>query len=269
MRTSRAVAALALTVSLVASLAARAEDDPAATAASKLGDAYAKAGPVDRMVQLAVARQDKTLDYKESAAAATAVVVGEIAKGKTPEERLRVLGKFRAEVTAQMKTLNDARTKEKKPYVGMIDADSDIQNACALAYIADVAGGAPTLEALAAPLALVRECTEWSAHTELLKAVAGDALNRDEAYRKADAAGKLDIIAKMSDGKMISDFERTALEKPVLEPWIRSELKAGKTAAELVEKVKLLNKNNRICFFTSSWMTGILGRIDPVGGLKK
>jgi len=264
-----ALATIVTTSGLLATSRVRAEDDPAAAAAAKLGDAYAKAVPVDRIAQLSVARQDKTLDYKESAAAATAVVLGELAKGKTPEDRLRILGKLRADADAAVKKLNETRKTEKKSYVSLIDAENDIQNACALAYLADVAGAAPTIDALAAPLALVRETTEWSAHTELIKAVAGDALNRDEGYRKADAAGKLDIIAKMADRKMLSDFERSALEKPVIEPWMRAELLAGKTATELGEKVKLLQKNGRICFFTASWISGILGRVDAVGALKK
>jgi len=263
------LASLVSAFAFLSSTLVRAEEDPAAAAATKLGDAYAKAGPVDRLVLLSVARQEKTLDHKESGAAAAAVVLGEIAKGKTPEERLRILGKLRAEAIAQVKTLNEARTKEKKPYLSLIDAESDVQNATAMAYLADVGGAAPTIDALAAPLALVREATEWSANTDLVKSAAGDALNRDEGYRKADAAGKLDIIAKMSDRKMLSDFERSALEKPVIEPWVRAELLAGKSAAETLEKVKILNKNGRICFFTSSWITGIIGRFDAVGGLKK
>ena len=66
--------------------------------------------------------------------------------------------------------------------------------------------------------------------------------------------GKLMVLQKLTEEmSLMSDQERTILEKSVLSDWISMQLKAGKSIQEVISSVKKLGKDRKICFFTRSW----------------
>ena len=157
-----------LGLSLVLALApAAAFADDAAFFKERLGDAYAEASPVDKIVMLSVAKADKKFkDYKERKrvqAEVDAIVLAEVKKGKDSTEKLAILGKIRKDGTALVKELTTARRKEKKSYVSFSEPSSGMQGALAMSFVADVAGPAPSIDKLAC-LKQVRESTSWTSH---------------------------------------------------------------------------------------------------------
>ncbi|MBL4850094.1 MAG: hypothetical protein JKY65_31585 [Planctomycetes bacterium] len=242
--------------------------DEAAFFKERLGDTYAAASPVDKLVMLSVGKADKVFkDYKERARVqleVDAVILDEIKKGKDSAEKLAILGKIRTEAIGIVKELTTARRKEKKSYVSFNEPSGAMQGAIAMSFVADAAGPAPTVAKLAC-LKLVREATSWTSHNSLVLGYVTDALARDEAYGKADHVGKLDIITKIAvDMQALSDQERKYLDQAVLADWISSELKAGKSAGDLLIAVEGLKKRQKICWFASSWASGLIKELAAV-----
>src|SRR4051812_41595949 len=97
-----AVASLALVVAFAA---------PAWSDATggKLGEPYAKGSPAEKLALLAVAQVDKTVAYADVSKAVDEVVMAEVEKGKTSEERLKVLGQLRKDSGELVKKANEAR----------------------------------------------------------------------------------------------------------------------------------------------------------------
>jgi hypothetical protein len=238
-----------------------APDDLVTAAQAKLGEAFAAATPADKLVLISVAAKDKVLNTKETSAMVGSVTTAEVDRATGPKERLQILGKLRAEATSKLKAANKVRKGEKKPFASLREPESYFQQALAFAYISSAGGPKPTLEKLEC-LKLVRDSTVFSSHHQLLIAIAQDAFARDEAFGKADAKGKLTIIREQSVTRgLLSDQERTYLEKGVLTEWMGTALRAGESPAELSDKVSALLAEKLICYYTSSWATGILKRM--------
>jgi hypothetical protein len=242
--------------------------DDAAFFKERVGDAYAEASPVDKIVMLSVAKADKKFkDYKERKRVQVevdAVVLAEVKKGKDSTEKLAILGKIRKEGAALVKELTTARRKEKKSYVSFSEPSSGMQGALAMSFVADVAGPGPSIDKLAC-LKQVREATSWTSTSSLVLGYVTDALARDEAYGKANHEGKLDIIKKIAvDMQALSDQERKYLDHSVLADWISTELKAGKSAGDLLIAVEDLKKRQKICWFASSWASGLIKELANV-----
>lgn len=229
--------------------------------AGKLGEEYQKAAPSEKIGRLGVAAADKAIEYKALRPAVDEIASAEIAKGKSSEERLRILGQLRSETEAWLKKVNDERRAAKKQWVSMPEPDSNLQNAVALAYLADTAGPRPSLQALGC-LKTIRECTTWSAHSKLVLAAVTEAIARDEAYAKADHVGKLDIVKGLADRQLFTDMERTYVESAVVTEWMAAQLKAGKAPREISGALLQLASEKRLCFFTKSWAEGILKRLE-------
>lgn len=236
----------------------------------KLGDDYKSASPKDKCIKIAVAYADKVFKGSKETRAAQAAIdeifLAYVNKGETSEAKLKLLGELRKQTETECKALNDARRKENKkaPYVRHKEPNSNLQLAVLQSYVVDAAGPTPSLDKLGC-LKLVRECTSWFANNSLVLAYLSEALARDEAYAKADHAGKLTIIRDLAvDKKLMSDQERKYLGKAVLSDWMTHELKGGKTADQLIDAVKGLGKKGMICFFTRSWAEGILKQLKLV-----
>lgn len=236
----------------------------AGAADDKLGDAYKAAAPAEKVVMLCVAATDKVLDQsKEASPALEEVVRAALKAGETPEARLKLLGQLRTDAQAKLKTINEERQNqkpEKGKYVSFMEPDSATQQATIMEYVAAAAGPAASLEKLAC-LKLVRDCTSWMANGSLVHALVSESLNRDEAYRAADLEGKLARIRDLAvDKEMMSDHERTSLEKPLLGDWISGKIQAGEAADALSSQVKKWKDKGLLCFFSQSWADTILKR---------
>lgn len=258
---------LTLSLALILAPSAAFADD-APFFKERLGDAYADASPVDKLVLLSVGKADKVFkDYKERKRVqleVDAVVLAEVKKGKDSAEKLAILGKIRKEGAALVKELTTSRRKEKKSYVSFSEPSSAMQGALAMSFVADTAGPAPTVEKLAC-LKQVREATSWTSHSSLILGYVTDALTRDEAYSKADHEGKLDIIRKIAvDMAALSDQERKYLDHSVLADWISTMLKAGKSPGDLLIAVEDLKKRQKICWFASSWASNLIKELANV-----
>ncbi|RMG15820.1 MAG: hypothetical protein D6731_07450 [Planctomycetota bacterium] len=229
---------------------------------------YGEASPAERLALLSVAGADKVLTLRECNEAVAALVAAEVGKGKDPKERLELLGRLRAKAAEKLKELNKARKAEKKGFAALREPDSYFQQAVALQFISFAAGPKPTLEALGC-LKLVRENTNWSAHHALVLAVVTEAFARDEEFAKADMEGKLRRIKVQAEERgIVSDHERTYLEKAVLAEWLSARLRSGAAAQELSQRVADLRERRMICFFTSSWAAGILKQLDALPALE-
>lgn len=258
MKSFQFLALLGLTLTLALSGPTYADD--AALFKERLGDAYAESSPVDKLVMLSVGVADKVLkdskDAKErqrAMAEIDAVVLAEVKKGKDSAEKLKILGAIRKEAAEKIKALSTARREQKKPYVSFLEPSRYLQGAIAMSFLADKAGPQPTIEALAC-LKDVRDATNWSSNSDIVLSYISDALARDEAYAKADHEAKLETIRKIAvDMQALSDQERKYLDQSVLADWISTQLKAGKSAGDLLLAVEDLKKRNKICWFASSW----------------
>jgi hypothetical protein len=235
----------------------------------KLGDAYTKASPQDKLVQIAVAIADKKMDHKDRKAynlAIDEIYVAEVNKGKSSKEKLELLGAMRKAVDTKTKALNKERraVNKKAGYLRFMEPETALQTALAMSYVLDTAGPSPTIEALSC-LKLVRDNTSWFGNGDLVHAYVADALARDEGYSKADHAGKLAIISKLADQKKaLGSQEQKYLDKAVLVDWINTQLKAGKSIGDVLLGVKDLKKKGLICWFTSNWADATLTRLGNI-----
>lgn len=231
----------------------------------KLGEAYTNAEPAAKLVMLSIAKGDKVLDYKEADAANLHVVLTSVAAGENAEAQLRILGDLRSRAIEELKAANAARKEAGERSVSFVEPATGIQQALAVAYLAESAGVLPSIDALAG-LALVRECTSWGATTSVVFSHASEALARDAAFREADLRGKLAIIKNMAEERqMLSDHERTLIEKSVLAEWIASRLAGEATSEQLAVELKDLKGSKMVCFFTSSWADTILRNLAELG----
>lgn len=238
----------------------------ASPADDKLGEAFTKAAPGEKLAMIAVAKADNVLDHKESSASVAELSLAEIKQGETPEARLKRLGALRATAEEKLKEINAQRKEEKKRWASLIEPDSNLQLGVALDYIATTAKAKPSLEALGC-LALVRESTSWTAHHKLVLAVAQEAFSRDAAFLEADLAGKLSMIKNCAEDRgMLSDHERSYLENAVLCEWMSAELVGGKTAGAVAGELKTLRDRKQICFFTYSWANRMLESLKEIRG---
>lgn len=234
-------------------------------ASTKLGDTYTKADPAEKVAQLAVAQADKVIDYKETNEAMYEIATAYIQPGDTAEKRLRLLGELRKNAHALIEARNKVRKDEKKPWASALEPDTYLQQGLAMAYVAEAAGALPTVQSLGC-LSVVRECTSWSSTSAQVAAHAQEALMRDETYMKGDLEKKLGIIKNMSEERqMLSDHERTLLEKTALSEWMAGKLKGGAKAAAVKAEIKTLYNKKLICFFTSSWADSMLGALEKIG----
>jgi len=257
---SAALLSLALAATLSVGAVAR-----AGVADEKLGEAYQKAKPAEKVLQLAIASADKVIKSQDARAALEEITLAVVKPGETPEAKLKLLGAFRKEVKALTDAANKERRKQKKRYASTLEPSGDLQSALALSYISTAAGPRPTLEKLAC-LALVRESTSWSSHYKLVLAVAHEAFSRDEAFMKGDFDAKLARIKVIAeDKKMLSNHERSGIENMVLSEWISAQLASGKKAAEILADVDKRGRNRQLCFFSSSWAKGILREMIEIG----
>lgn len=259
---------LAALLGLTLALCGPARADEAAFFKERLGDGYAEASPVDKIVMLSVGAADKVFtDFKErqrASAEVDAIVLAEIKKGEDSAQKLSILGTIRKEAAEKVKAIGEERRKEKKAYVSFLEPNKNLQGAIAMSFVIDKAGPAPTIDALAC-LKEVRDATAWTANSDIVLAYATDALARDEAYAKADHEGKLEVIRKLTvDMQALSDQERKDLDQAVLADWISSQLKAGKSAGDLLLAVEDLKKRQKICWFASSWASGLIKELANV-----
>lgn len=232
-------------------------------AEDKLGDAYKNANPAEKLAMLCVASTDKTLDHSKEVSPAVEEVVRAVLKGgETSEARLKLLGQLRTDAQEKVKAINEERKgKPEKPRsVSFIEPDSYSQQAVILEYVGDAAGPAPGLDKLKC-LKLVRDCTSWMANGSLVHAFLAESLNRDEKYRAADLEGKLGIIRDLSVDELMSDHERTSLEKPLVGEWMMARLKAGDAPDALLGELKKWKGKSLTCFFTQSWAESMLKRL--------
>lgn len=258
----RSVSALALAGAFVLTLLPHPARADAVSEA--LGEAYANGTPAARLVLLAQARTDDQLKHKEISEAVAETATAYVLEGKTTKERLERLGALRAEVTTQLKQLNEARREAKKRFVSAIEPDSALQQAVSLDYIREVAGGRPTLEQLGC-LALVREATSWAATSKLVLACALEAFTRDEAFMSADHTKKLSIIKGHAEERaMLSDHERTVIENMVLGEWMSRRLAEDAAPDAIAAELKQLRDRKLVCFFSFSWANEILGSLSKL-----
>lgn len=251
-----------LALILAAATLAPAADDLGAV----LGEEYAKAKPVDKLVRISIALADRKLQGGKARSRAQeevdAIFLEAMGRVKSAEDKLKVLGKLRRE--AQSKIRAEARERIEAKVAGFLrflEPDPTIQRAVALNFIADRCGGRPSLEQLEA-LSAVRENTDWTSNSSLVLSLVLEALTRDEAYRKADHLGKLTIIRGLvKDKKMISPLEGTYLDKAVLTDWISGRLKSGEEPAAIQEEVSRLAKRGMIFDQTAIWAQRFLERL--------
>lgn len=233
----------------------------AASPQEVFGDAWTQASPAERLALLSTAQTDRTVESRDVQAAVEETVRAAIAPGETPEARLQLFGRLRAEAQELLKAKNEARKKAGGKTASFTEPASDTQEAVALDHVATAAGPAPSLEALRC-LALVREATSWSSHHTFVLAFVAEAINRDEAYRAANLEGKLAIIRDLAvDHKMLSDQERKYLEEPLVIEHLSARLRAGDAPAALADTVKKWREKGLVCFFTQSFADGMLKRL--------
>lgn len=210
----------------------------AGAADDKLGEAYTKAAPAQRLVLLSIAQADKVLESKDVRPAVEEAVRAAIASGENPEQRLRLHGQLRTDADAAMKAANLERKSAGGKPASLLDSDNDTQLALAMDYVAAVAGDKPTLDELAC-LKLVRECTAWSAHTKLVTALITEALDRDAAYAAADLEARLTTLRTLTvDKQMMTDQERTYMESALLTEHVSASLAAGHSIADIRGRIK-------------------------------
>lgn len=233
----------------------------AASPQEVFGDAWTQASPAERLALLSTAQTDRTVESRDVQAAVEETVRAAIAPGETPEARLQLFGRLRAEAQELLKAKNEARKKAGGKPASFTEPASDTQEAVALDHVATAAGPAPSLEALRC-LALVREATSWSSHHTFVLAFVAEAVNRDEAYRAANLEGKLAIIRDLAvDHKMLSDQERKYLEEPLVLEHLSARLRAGDAPVALADTVKKWREKGLVCFFTQSFADGMLKRL--------
>jgi hypothetical protein len=261
--TSRLASLAALFVLAAAPLAlAGAADD-------KLGEAYTKAAPAQKIVLLSIAQADKVLESKDVRPAVEEAVRAAIASGETPEARLRLHGQLRADADAAMKAANLERKSAGGKPASLLDADNDTQLALAIDYVSAVAGDKPTLDELAC-LKLVRECTAWSAHTKLVTALITEALDRDATYAAADLEARLGTLRTLTlDKQMMTDQERTYMESALLTEHVSASLAAGHSIADIRGRIKVWSDKKLLCFFTRSFIDGLVERLGELRAAKK
>ncbi len=231
----------------------------------KLGEEYTNATPATKLVMLSVAKADKLLDYKETDGAHLTVVLAVVSGGENAEAQLRLHGELRTTAIEELKAVNVARKEAGQRTASFVEPAMGIQQALAVAYLAESAGAQPSIDALAG-LALVRECTSWSSTTSVVHAHAAEALSRDAAFHEADLRGKLGIIKNMAEERqMLSDHERTLLEKAVLSEWMASQLASDVGSAQMAEELDGLKRSKMVCFFTSSWADKIISNLTELG----
>ncbi|MCW8141946.1 MAG: hypothetical protein KIT58_23825 [Planctomycetota bacterium] len=248
--------ALTLALALIAAPLAH-----ASTPEEVLGQAWANAAPAERMVLLAIAQSDKTLESRVVTPAVEETVRLALAPGETPEARLQLLGRLRTEAQELLKARNEERKKAGGKPASFVEPAHDTQMAVALDYVAAAAGAAPSLEALRC-LRLVREATSWVSHSSLVLALVSEGINRDEGYRAADLDGKLAVIRDLAvDRQMLSDQERKYLEQALVSEHLAARLAAGDSPADLSAKVKRWRDKGLVCFFTQSFADGMLKRL--------
>jgi hypothetical protein len=241
----------------------------AGAADEKLGEAYTKAAPAQRMVLLSIALADKTVELKDVRTAVEETVRAAIAPGETAQARLELHGKLRADAEAALKTANEERKKAGGRAASFYEPDNDTQLALAIDYVAAVAGDKPTLDELAC-LKLVRECTAWAAHTKLVTALLTEALDRDATYAAADLEARLTTIRALAQEKqMMSDQERTYLENALLSEHVSASLAAGHSIADIRARIKGWSDKKLICFFTRSFIDGVVERLGELRAAKE
>lgn len=269
MRAPQEVPVTSRLASLAALLALAAPLALAGAADDKLGEAYTKAAPAQKIVLLSIAQTDKVLESKDVRPAVEEAVRAAIASGETPEARLKLLGQLRADADAAMKAANAERKSAGGKPASLQDADSDTQLALAIDYVSAVCGDKPTLDELAC-LKLVRECTAWSSHTKLVTALLTEALDRDAAYAAADLEARLTTIRTLTlDKQMMSDQERTYIENALLSEHVSASLAAGHSIADIRGRIKAWSDKKLLCFFTKSFIDGVVERLGELRAAKK
>ncbi len=255
--------------SLAALLALLAPVALAGAADDKLGEAFTRAAPAAKVVQLSIAQADKVLESKDVRPALEEAVRAAIASGETPEARLRLHGQLRTDAEAAMKAANDERKKAGGKPASLLEAEYDTQLALAIDYVSAVCGDKPTLEELAC-LKLVRECTSWVAHTKLVTALLTEALDRDAAYAGAELEARLTTIRTLTqDKQMMSDQERTYMENALLVEHVSASLAAGHSIADIRARIKSWSDKKLLCFFTRSFIDGLVERLGELRAAKR
>ena len=233
----------------------------AASPQEVFGEAWTAASPAERLALLSTALTDKSMVHAEVQTAVEETVRAAIAPGETPEARLTLFGRLRAEAQELLKAKNEERKKAGGKPASFTEPANDTQEAVALDHLATAAGPAPSLEALGC-LALVREATSWTAHHSVILSALAEAINRDEPYRAANLEGKLTIIRDLAvDRKMMSDQERKYLEEPLVLEHLSARLRAGDAPAAIADTVKKWREKGLVCFFTQSFADGMLKRL--------
>lgn len=205
----------------------------------KLGPDYAKASAVEKLVLLTVAKADDVLSDEVVQAAMNDVTVAEVTKGETAEARLKRLATLWKDCGARIKEVNKERKAAKANSLATPAPTAEIQIALALAYVAEQAGAKPTVASLEC-LRFVHECLDSNVADKLALHLMQDALGRDEAFQKADWAGKLTTLLKIRERKLLGELEVAALqESTVLLPWTLADWKAGKSMEEISNAMKL------------------------------
>ncbi len=232
----------------------------------KLDKGYKEATPVDKIVMLAVVKND-IKDWKERQRVqrmVDSVFSGEVLKGKSSEEKLSLLGGMRKAVAAKIKETNKERRAAKKKTLWTLEPSNDWQAAIAMSYVVDTAGPAPTIEKLAC-LKTVRENTASFSHSTLAMSLLTDALLRNKEYIEADHAGKLEILRILTDDKKtMGSSERQVFEKAVITDWINTQIKGGKGPADLLIALKDLKDSNKLQYFSYTWGRTLLENMAKV-----
>ena len=58
--------------------------------------------------------------------------------------------------------------------------------------------------------------------------------------------------------EMLSDFERTLVERSIVCGWLGGLVKAGEPPEKIMERVRALKRDKLLCSFTHSWLQGAL-----------
>ena len=232
----------------------------------KLDKGYKDATPIDKIVMLAVVKND-IKDWKERQRVqrmVNEVFAGEVLKGKTSEEKIKLLGQMRKAVAQKIRDTNKERRAQKKKTLWTLEPNNEWQAAIALSYVIDTAGPAPTVEKLAC-LEVVRENTASFSHAALAMSLLTDALLRNKDYVEADHEGKLEILRVLTDDKKImGTSERQVFEKAVVTDWISKAIKGGKSPADLLIALKDLKDANKLQFFSYTWGRTMLENLAKV-----
>ncbi len=235
-------------------------DDPADPLAEKLGEGWATANAGEKLAMISVGKADKAISFKEAGEGVESVTLSEVSRGRTAEARIKLLADARTIAQTRLKAINAERKAGGKKTVSLSEPPEDVQNALALAFIAETIGGHPTLEQLE-PLKVVRASTSWVAHHKLVLGAVQDAVARDPGYAEADVHGKLGIIKDLAEREVMGFQERAYLEQAVLESWLAASLAAGTSAKELAGIVKEKADAKDLSLSASSWAQKILARL--------